>query len=99
MEDSLPVKLFEYMSAGLLFVASDFPLWRQIGTESGAGICFDSMDPTAIAGAIQEILDDGERLAKWAMLGGHTCASISAGRMRSRSFSSYMMRCWERRAS
>ena len=28
--DSLPIKMFEYMAAGLPFIASDFPLWKRL---------------------------------------------------------------------
>jgi len=56
--DAQPNKMFEYMSAGLPVLASDFPLWRELLTEAGAGRCADPMNPLAIAHAIGQLLDD-----------------------------------------
>lgn len=56
--DAQPNKMFEYMSAGLPVVASDFPLWRTLIAEVGAGVCADPLDPMAIATAIRGLLDD-----------------------------------------
>lgn len=50
--DALPVKMFEYMAAGIPVIASDIPLWRRIVEGSRCGICVDPMDPGAIAEAI-----------------------------------------------
>jgi glycosyltransferase involved in cell wall biosynthesis len=50
--DALPVKMFEYMAAGIPVIASDIPLWRGIVEASGCGVCVDPRDPAAIATAI-----------------------------------------------
>jgi glycosyltransferase involved in cell wall biosynthesis len=56
--DSLPIKMFEYMSAELPVVASDFPLWRQIVQDQRCGVCVDPTDAQAIAAAVQGVLAD-----------------------------------------
>lgn len=54
---SLPIKMFEYMSAGIPVIASNFPLWQEIVEGNQCGICVNPQDPTAIAAAIQWIID------------------------------------------
>lgn len=56
--DSQPNKIFEYMSAGIPVVASDFPLWKEIIEVGNCGICIDPEQPTKIAEAIQKIIDN-----------------------------------------
>ena len=50
--DSLPVKMFEYMSAAVPVICSDFPLWKDIVEDNQCGMCVDPLDPLSIAGAI-----------------------------------------------
>ncbi len=59
--DAQPNKMFEYMSAGLPVLASNFPLWRPLLVDAGAGLCADPLDPASIASAIKSLLDDPQR--------------------------------------
>jgi glycosyltransferase involved in cell wall biosynthesis len=54
--DSMPVKLFEYMSASLPVIASNFPLWKMIVEENNCGICVDPTKPEEIAKAIEYLI-------------------------------------------
>ena len=41
--NSLPIKMFEYMSAGLPVVCSDFESWKEIVEDNGCGVTADPM--------------------------------------------------------
>lgn len=56
--NSLPIKMFEYMAAGLPVIASNYELWKSIVEESQCGICVDPYDNVQVTKAIKTFLDD-----------------------------------------
>ena len=58
--ESLPIKMFEYMHAGIPVIASNFPLWQEILTENKCGICVDPFNLDQIAEAIKYLLNNEE---------------------------------------
>lgn len=65
--DALPVKMFEYMAAGIPVIASDFPFWREIVEGSESGICVNPLDPEEIAAAIDYLVkcpEEAERMGR-----------------------------------
>ena len=58
--NAYPVKLFEYMAAGLPVIASSFPLWKKLVEGNHCGLTVDPLDPEAISGAIQYLLEHPE---------------------------------------
>lgn len=62
---SLPVKMFEYMAAGIPIIASDFPLWREIITEANCGVCVDQTNPNDIRDKIKSIIDNIDLLKEF----------------------------------
>jgi len=62
--DAQPNKMFEYMSAGVPVIASDFPLWNEIIIGNDCGLCVNPMSPDAIARAIDQLAGDPELARK-----------------------------------
>ncbi len=51
-----PIKMFEYMAAGIPVISADFPLWRQIVDGARCGLCVDPLNLEKIAEAIHYLL-------------------------------------------
>lgn len=62
--DALPVKMFEYMAAGVPVIASNFPLWKEIVNASDCGLCVDPLEPQDIAQAIEYLVQHPEEAEK-----------------------------------
>ncbi|MDH2614867.1 glycosyltransferase family 4 protein [Acinetobacter baumannii] len=56
--DAQPNKMFEYMSAGIPVIGSNYPLWRSIIEDNGCGICVNPEKPEEIAVAIDKLITD-----------------------------------------
>ena len=59
-----PVKLFEYMAAGIAVIASDFPLWKEIITKTKSGITVSPENIQNIESSIVQLLQNNELLHK-----------------------------------
>lgn len=56
--ESLPIKLLEYMLAGIPVVASDFPLWKQYVVDNKCGIMVNPENPNEIAHACRYLIEN-----------------------------------------
>lgn len=65
--EAQPIKMFEYMAAGLPVIASNFPLWKKIIEENGCGICVDPTSAQEVRRACEKLVNDpqsGQRMGK-----------------------------------
>ncbi len=65
--DAQPNKMFEYMSAGVPIITSNFKFWKEIVEGNNCGICVNPLNPQSIADAINYILahpDEAQKMGE-----------------------------------
>ena len=60
-QDALPVKLFEFMAAGIPVIASNLRLQKQIVEENNCGIVVDIFNTEAVQAAILFLMNNPEQ--------------------------------------
>ena len=63
---ALPNKLFDYINAGVPVLTSDLPEMEAVVAKYHVGETISSITPTTIAGKINELLNDNEKLSLYA---------------------------------
>ena len=58
--NSKPVKMLEYMAAGIPFIASDFPECKKFVDKYQCGICVNPLDENAVANAMKWMVEHTE---------------------------------------
>lgn len=56
--ESMATKMFEYMSAQLPMIVSDFPMWSDLMKETRSGLSVNPLDAEAVTGAMALLLED-----------------------------------------
>lgn len=67
--ESLPIKLFEYMAAGLPIIASNFPLWKDIVERHQCGFCINPHDVEKITEVILYLRNNFEEARQMGLRG------------------------------
>jgi glycosyltransferase involved in cell wall biosynthesis len=71
--DAQPNKMFEYMSAGIPVIASNFSLWKEIIEGNDCGLCVDPKNPKDIADAIDSLFNKPARAREMGQNGLLAC--------------------------
>lgn len=64
-----PNKIFEYMSAGLPVICSNFVSWQEIIEKNKCGLLVDPMNPAEISAAVKWLLTNKDQAKQMALNG------------------------------
>ena len=67
--EAIPVKMFEYMAAGVAVIASDFPIYRELLQGYECALFVDPLDPKAIADASKQLMQDQSKMEQMGKIG------------------------------
>lgn len=56
--NAYPIKLFEYMAAGIPVIVSDFPLWKSIIADCKCGFCVNPKNLDEISAAVKKLFNN-----------------------------------------
>jgi glycosyltransferase involved in cell wall biosynthesis len=74
-KEALPVKMFEYMAAGLPVLASNFPIWSEIIESEQCGVCVNPNDPKEMADALEILMNSPDKCQKMGLNGRYAVFS------------------------
>jgi len=67
--EALPVKMFEYMAAGLAVVTNCIPLWKRIVDEHECGVAVDTTDALTFCSTVEALLAHEDRVLRYGQNG------------------------------
>jgi len=67
--ESLPIKMFEYMSAAIPVIASDFPYWENLLEGNGCGIRISPKESQSVAEVVNWLFDNPENARQMGLRG------------------------------
>jgi glycosyltransferase involved in cell wall biosynthesis len=65
----IPIRIFEYMAAGVPFVASNHPTTSMFVADREVAVLVDAGDPSAFAEGLSALIDDPERQERMSRIG------------------------------
>ena len=95
-KESLPIKMFEYMSAGLPLIASDFEMWKPFILDNECGLMVNPLNVNEIAKKIDYLLlnkEEAQKMGKSGFQAVHNNYSWSTQEKKLINFYNKILKC------